>query len=332
MSRRIFPNLSAHSESKDKNTFKPQNIVNPFFQCLNNNDKDKNPNFTASLKENRIISNIFDQKSSDQEKDSYNSKYNHSDEENEEYGNDLFNLFYNTPKNEIGRNNEKSSSNIVKCNHPKYYTSFCTSNSQNDGGLMCYECLYKYHQDHISQCVPIRKNSFYLYLKYYKKCINNFRKKLQYLFGRMSYILSEYESEEIDDFSTLLEKKLNLNFDLPINIPFLDRLEIAVNRKLTSVFRRELSKIEKDLLNLFKNNLDKLSLFNENPNDFETIKFKSSVDFNLSGIGVVMMDSEDSDSINVKLFKGNKLIEDKIYFTEYDEEKKIKIVFLSLIL
>ena len=171
----------------------------------------------------------------------------------------------------------------------------------------------------------MRKNSFYLYLKYYKKCINNFRKRLQYLFGRMNDILSDYESEEIEDFSTLLEKKLNLNFDLPINIPFLDRLEIAVNRKLTSVFRRELSKIEKDLLNLFKNNLDKLSLFNENPNDFETIKFKSSVDFNLSGIGVVMMDSEDSDLINVKLFKGNKLIEDKIYFTEYDEEKKIKI-------
>lgn len=39
----------------------------------------------------------------------------------------------------------------------------------------------------------------------------------------MNCILDAYETEEIEEFSTLLEKNLNLNFDLPINIPFLDR-------------------------------------------------------------------------------------------------------------
>lgn len=223
MSRRN--NLSTNSKSKDKNSIKPQTISNSTFQY--NNDKDKSLNYSPLFKENKI--NIFDKKSlnkssSEQNEDSNNSKYNCSDEENEESENSLFNLFYKAPKEKIGRNNEKcSSTKIVKCNHRKYYTSYCTSNSQNDGGLICFECLYKYHQDHISKCIPIRKNSFYCYLNYYKKCINNFRKRLQYLFGRMNCILDAYETEEIEEFSTLLEKNLNLNFDLPINIPFLDR-------------------------------------------------------------------------------------------------------------
>lgn len=94
---------------------------------------------------------------------------------------------------------------------------------------------------------------------------------------------------------------------------------------MTSVFRKELCKIENNFLNLYKTDLEKLGKISLNPNYFETIKFKSSINFNLSGIGVTMINSEDSDSIKVNLYKENNLIEDKIYFTEYDEGKRIKI-------
>jgi len=57
----------------------------------------------------------------------------------------------------------------------------------------------------------------------------------------MQYILDYFENETIDEISTFFEKKLNLNFDLPIEIPFKDRFEMAVNRKLTSLFNKQIT-------------------------------------------------------------------------------------------
>ena len=43
----------------------------------------------------------------------------------------------------------------------------------------------------------------------------------------MEAILKMLYTEEINDISYLFERKLNLNFELPIEIPITDRIEIA---------------------------------------------------------------------------------------------------------
>ena len=77
-------------------------------------------------------------------------------------------------------------------------------------------------------------------------------------------------------FQNYLKKK-NLNFELPVEIPFIERFEIAINKKKDSLIK-EISFV--NLLNynclyLFINKLKDLKFSEKNSNNFETIKLKS---------------------------------------------------------
>ena len=76
--------------------------------------------------------------------------------------------------------------------------------------------------------------------------------------------------------------------------------------------------INYNCLNLFQNNLKELNFSKNNPNNFEIIKLKSSIDFNLSGIGIPKIPEKDKNSIEVKIYKGNALLEEITNFNNYD--------------
>lgn len=277
---------------------------------INNEESSKKSN----NENNNLNKNIFKEEKEESEKNKNNNKL----------GSIPINNKLNKNYNEnIGRNNE--SKEIIQCNHSKYYVSFCTSNSKNDGGLICYECLYKYHQNHISKCIPIRNDSFNRYINNYKICINQYREKLKKVLMKVDSFLDYLENEEINDISTILENKLNLNFDLPIEVPFIDRFEIAINKKLTSYLKNELRYFNYTLLNVFKHDLENLKLFGNNPNNCETVKFISTINFNLYGIGITILNKRNCQSINIEIFKENTILKKKINFLEKYEEKPLSI-------
>lgn len=228
-----------------------------------------------------------------------------------------------------------------KCNHKKYFASFCIDDPIEEGGLMCYECLYKYHKNHISKCIPIKTDYFPIYKNHYKNCIKKYKEKLTNKFEKIISLLDNYENEEMEDISYLLEKKLDISFELPIEIPFIERLEIGVNKKISSIVEREIINIQNDnhynysviYLNLFQNELKKLKLIENNSKDTETIKFRSSVNLNLLGLGIPKIKEGKEEDIEVYLFKDNSLLEDKLKFENNDnlsvgifESGKIEVI------
>ena len=193
--------------------------------------------------------------------------------------------FYDSQNRKIRSNINIPNEAIKKCEHEKDFVCYCTVNSKNEGGLLCYECLYKYHKDHIVECFLIKKNNFENYKSHYKQYINKQKINIKRQFDKIISKLYEYENELIDDISKLFEEKVNLDFDLPIKIPFIERFEIAINRKISSLMEKISfsSLVNPNWVNLFKNKLDDLKFSEKNPNFFETLKLKSSVDFNLIG-------------------------------------------------
>ena len=145
----------------------------------------------------------------------------------------------------------------------------------------------------------------------------------------MNYILDYFEKEEIDDISTLFEEKLNLNFDLPIEVPFIDRFEIAVNRKLFSCLQKQSKIFNHNYLNLFRYDLEKINFAGSNPKNFEIVKFKSSVNFDLYGIGVTELNDKETENLEVSIYKGNSLLMNKIEFSQIDEKKSLSIGLFS---
>lgn len=227
--------------------------------------------------------------------------------------------------NKNARNNKLSSNrNIIKCNHEKNFVCFCIENSKNEGGLLCYECLFQYHKDHISKCIPINNNNFDNYKNFYKQFIKNYKINLKKKFDEIISKLEKYENEVIDNFSTLFEKNVDLEFELPIEVPFIERFEIAIKTKILSLLEEEIfdNVIHYNCLNLFKNCLKDLKIEEKNPNYYESIKLKSDMDFNLLGIGIPKIPEEDKREIEVKIYKGNSLL-DKI--TEFENYENLSI-------
>ena len=58
----------------------------------------------------------------------------------------------------------KSNKKITKCLHENNYIAYCLENSKNNGGLICFDCLYKYQNENLSQCIPIKINNFENYI------------------------------------------------------------------------------------------------------------------------------------------------------------------------
>ena len=223
--------------------------------------------------------------------------------------------------NEELRNNNINNSNkkVIKCLHENNYIAFCLENSKNEGGLICYDCLYKYHNEHLNQCIPIKNNNFENYKKFYKQCINKYKKLLQNKFDKIISSLENYEKEEIDNITTLFEK-VDLDFELPIEIPFIERFEIAINQKKISIVNNILYEgiYNCKLLNLFQNELKNIKFSKNNQNYFENIKLNSSINFDLLGIGITKIPEKEQNSIEVNIYEGSILLKTIKKFENYE--------------
>ena len=170
-------------------------------------------------------------------------------------------------------------------------------------------------------------NNFEYYKNYYKQQITKIKQNLQKKFDKIISLLEQLENEKIENISSLFEK-VNLKFELPIEIPFIERFKISINNKLFKILKNNLFySIYKfcdtyNCLNLFENELKDLKFIEKNPNYFETNKLKSSINYNLIGIGIPKIVEENKDSIEVKIYKGDKLLE-KI--TKFEDNENLSI-------
>ena len=142
----------------------------------------------------------------------------------------------------IPRNNMKNLflKERKKCFHENNFTSYNIEKVDDESGLLCYNCLYKYYKNNIQNCIPIKDNNFENYKKFYKDCINKYKVNLQNIFKEIISEIEKYENEEIDNISTLFDEKVDLKFKLPVEIPFIERFEIAINRKIISLLDNKL--------------------------------------------------------------------------------------------
>ena len=288
--------------NKEDEDYKNQNIFS--FQGEGN---DLNTN---NSQEKSCLSTYIED-TNNQESNSIQSDINNNNEEdNKKKGKSLFdNLFLNKKniKTKPRNNNNNLNQKITKCSHQNNFVSYCLDNSKNEGGLLCYECFYKYHNDHSSKCIPIKNNNFENFKNYYKETINKFKNKVKKKFDEIISEIEKLLNENIENISTLFEEKVDLDFELPIEVPFIDRFQIAINDKIQSIvddlwFDRE---INPKCLNLFQNNLNELKFSNKNPNYFENIELKSYINFNLLGIGIPKIPENNENSVEVKIYKGH---------------------------
>ena len=280
-------------------------------------DKDTNPFKTNSLKTTKnttskiIFNTIFEK---EKENSSLDKNISEKDNSIKTESND-FRI------KEIRKSNSKNKfQKIEKCDHEYFFNSYCTADSKNEHGLLCYECLYKHHKDHISKCIPIRRKLYHKYINCYKDCIKNYRKKITDVCDRMNVILNYLLEEDIKDITDLFENKLNLNFELPVEVPIMDRIEIAVNNKLFNYFKNEINNAAYKILNLFKSDLNFLHACEGNPNDVETIELESSVNFDLIGIGFPEIPEELIRYIDISIYEENKVLANQITFKDYENK------------
>ena len=331
----VTNNSSLFGYEKDKNNTDKSstNNSNSLFGFKTNNntsnslfgpvsEKQSNNLFGNNNSEN---SNLF---SGNNSKTNYNTSF-FGKESYQNTNNSLFNNLKNTNDNlfenkkenisfNYNTNNKKVRNNInippepiKKCTHEKDFSFYCIENSKNEGGLICNECLYKYHKKHIDKCLLLEKNCFENYKKYYKQYINRHKMNIKKMFDEIISKLDEYENEEIDNISNLFEEKVNLDFELPVELSFIERFEIAINRKIFPFVKDILftSLLNLNCVNLFKNKLKNLKFSEENPNYNEKIILKSSIDFNLKGIGLPKI-------IDIENKKLKQLLTQEIFYWE----------------
>ena len=159
------------------------------------------------------------------------------------------------------------------------------------------------------------------YKKFYKECINKYKVNIQKIFNEIISEIEEIEKEEIDNISTLFNEKVDLKFELPVEIPFIERFEIAINRKIISLLDDNKlfnCKINHNCVNLFQNKLKEIEFAKNNPNEKEMIKIKSSIDFNLFGIALPKIPKNQGKSIEVDLICDNVILNKITNFENYE--------------
>ena len=134
---------------------------------------------------------------------------------------------------------------------------------------------------------------------------------------------------------------MDLKFKLPVEIPFIERFEIAINRKIISLLDNKLfsCKINHNCINLFQNELKELKFKNNNPNENESIKIKSSIDFNIFGIALPKILKNEGNSIEINLISDNVILNKITKFENYDnlsislfDRRVLKLIKIWIIL
>ena len=222
-------------------------------------------------------------------------------------------------ENKIKKRNNKGKINnkLIKCNHDDKYCAFCTEGEIN---FICYECIYEYNLDK-EKCIPINSD-LNSYVNIYNEYINKIK---QLLSDEIIKEISKLELDKNDTFYSIAEK-LDLKFNLPIEVSFEERLKIGVQRKISNIFKNIGSLCFWLLnnyinVNLYKAKLENIKTKFLNPYDNEVITLTSEIPFFLKGIAVPKV-SEFQGNIEFS-FKKKEMKES--LFNSSVEEKKIKV-------
>ena len=172
----------------------------------------------------------------------------------------------------------------------------------------------------IKKILKVGYNNFENYKKFYQNCINKYKVNLKKIFKEIISVIEEYENEEIDNISTLFDEKVELKFKLPVEISFIERFEIAINRKIISLLDNKLfnCKINHNYVNLFQNELKELKFKKNNPNEKEIIKIRSSIDFNIFGIALPKIPENEGNDIEMNLISNNFILNKIEKFENYE--------------
>ena len=135
-------------------------------------------------------------------------------------------IFGNT-NSKIFRNNKPSICDIgilpKECKH----NDKCAFYLSNGVNFICYNCIYKYNLNK-DLCIPINNNDFNNYTDLCKDYFNKIRNKIKNIFKEILDEIDKLELDKMDNINSILNK-ININFRLPIEVPFKDRLKIGIN-------------------------------------------------------------------------------------------------------
>ena len=112
-----------------------------------------------------------------------------------------------------------------------------------------------------------------------------------------------------------------------MEIPFIERFEISINRKIISLLDNKLfiCKINHNCVNLFQDELKELKFKKNNPNENESKNIRSSIDFNIFGIEIPKISKKEGISIEINLIS-DKIILNKI--TKFENYENLSIAYL----
>lgn len=126
-------------------------------------------------------------------------------------------------------NKQITNKKFIKCNHPDKY---CAFGLKEKIYFICYKCIYKYNID-INDCIPMDKN-----VEYYKNIYQNhfklIKQKIENKFNEFMKEIEKLEINKSDDNIESLIKNIDLNFELPIEVSFEERLKIGSSPFLNS--------------------------------------------------------------------------------------------------
>ena len=290
----LFGNFDSKQES---NLFSSSNNKNTNSQEKTNifGSKNENLNFKTSLfgfpNESKEVQNESKYNSVFLFGQINNSLSNIHNEKNDLFSESPFSL------NNKRTNKKLTNKKFIKCNHPDKYCAFCLKEKIY---FICYECIYKYNID-INDCIPMDKN-FEYYKNIYQNHFKLIKQKIEDKFNEFMKEIEKLEINKSDDNIESLIKNIDLNFELPIEVSFEERLKIGINKTLRKIFNNTLwVKNFDNYLNLYESKLKDLKTKASYLYEKETISIKSGKFFILKGIGIPKIPENLKKDINISL-------------------------------
>ena len=190
---------------------------------------------------------------------------------------------------------------FVKCKHVEKYCAFCP---KEEVGLICFDCIYEYN---INGCIPIKEN-----IDYYKELSKNYLNEIKdtlknILINKINEYFKEIEVlfNNCNNLESLIEK-IDLYFELPIELPFGERIKIAINKKIPASKNNFTKEIElENLMNLYESKLQDLKIKYFYPFTNESITISSQKPFILKGFGIPKISKDIENNIEISCGKIN---------------------------
>jgi hypothetical protein len=230
--------------------------------------------------------------------------------------------------NIIEKSNKKSlfdEKNVsFKCNHKDKICAFYLGGENN---FICLKCIYNYDINQ-NDYIPL-DHKVDDYIRIYKDYIDKMKTKIKSEVNEILKELDKLELDEKDNFESVFEK-IDLKFELPIEVSFEQRLKISNNRKLSKLLNNLLdSQLLDNCLNLYKTEIENIKTISAQSIFFnnEVIKLKPEIPFILKGLMIPNKSKEDCQKDIIFSFKKRVINVDEekstILFSSKNEEEKI---------